>query len=124
LRLLLDTHTALWFLEGDRRLSATARSLIEDQATERWISAAAVWEVAIKRSTGKLDAPADFHDRMSRQGVRGLPVIDAHAAAVGELPMYHRDPFDRLMVAQAIAEGMAILSADKILHSYDVQVLW
>jgi PIN domain nuclease of toxin-antitoxin system len=124
LRLLVDTHTALWFLAGSRRLSATARGLIEDQTIERWISAAAVWEVAIKRSTGKLNAPADFHERMRNQGVRGLSVTDAHAAAVGELPMHHRDPFDRLMVAQAIAEGMAILSVDEILRAYDVPVLW
>ncbi len=124
MRLLVDTHTALWFLDGSRRLSATARGLIEDQTIERWISAAAVWEVAIKRSTGKLSAPADFHERMRVQGVRGLPVTDAHAAAVAELPMHHRDPFDRLMVAQAIAEGMAILSVDEILRAYDVPVLW
>ncbi len=124
MRLLVDTHTALWFLDGSRRLSATARGLIEDQTLERWISAAAVWEVAIERSTGKLKAPADFHERMRNQGVRGLPVTDAHAAAVGELPMHHRDPFDRLMVAQAIAEGMAILSVDEILRAYDVPVLW
>jgi PIN domain nuclease of toxin-antitoxin system len=124
LRLLVDTRTALWFLGGSKRLSETARSLLEDHTIERWVSAAAVWEVSIKRSTGKLKAPADFHERMREQGVRGLPVTDEHAAAVGELPMHHRDPFDRLIVAQAIAEGMAILSVDEILRAYDVPILW
>lgn len=124
MKLLIDTHSALWFLEGDPSLSAVARSLIEDEAIERRLSAASVWEVAIKRSTGKLMATDDFHERMERQGVRGLSVTDVHAAAVADLPMHHRDPFDRLLVAQAQAEGMSIVSKDKILRAYDVNVLW
>lgn len=124
MRLLVDTHAALWFLEGDRRLSHLARNLIEDDKIERRLSAATVWEVAIKRSLGKLIAPADFHERMAKQGVAGLPVTDAHAAAVADLPLPHHDPFDRLLVAQAQVEGMSILSADKILRKYDVPVLW
>ncbi len=124
MKLLIDTHAALWFLEGDTKLSAVAFDLIEDDTIERRLSAASVWEVAIKRSTGKLAATADFHERMEKQGVRGLSVTDAHAAAVADLPMHHRDPFDRLLVAQAMAEGMSILSKDEILHRYDVPVLW
>jgi PIN domain nuclease of toxin-antitoxin system len=124
LKLLIDTHAALWFLEGDANLSAVAFDLIEDHTIERRLSAASVWEVAIKRGTGKLVATADFHERMDRQGVRGLSVTDAHAAAVADLPMHHRDPFDRILVAQAMAEGMSILSNDEILHKYDVPVLW
>jgi PIN domain nuclease of toxin-antitoxin system len=124
LRLLVDTHAALWFLEGDLRLSHTARNLIEDDRIERRLSAAVVWEVAIKRRLGKLTAPADFYERMDRQGVRGLPVYDRHAVLVADLPLHHHDPFDRLLVAQAMAEGMSILSADRILHKYDVPVLW
>jgi len=124
LKLLIDTHVALWFLEGDSSLSAVALSLIEDGAIERRLSAASVLEVAIKRSTGKLRAPADFHERMERKGVRGLSITDAHAAAVADLPAHHKDPFDRLLVAQAMAEGMSILSKDEILHLYDVPVVW
>jgi PIN domain nuclease of toxin-antitoxin system len=124
LKLLIDTHAALWFLEGSTNLSALAFGLIEDDTIERRLSAASVWEVSIKRSAGKLTATADFHERMERQGVRGLSVTDAHAAAVADLPMHHRDPFDRLLVAQAMVEGMSILSKDQILHRYDVTVLW
>jgi PIN domain nuclease of toxin-antitoxin system len=114
----------LWFLEGDPSLSTVAFRLIEDDSIERRLSAASVWEVAIKRGAGKLTATADFHERMERQGVRGLAVTDAHAAAVADLPMHHRDPFDRLLVAQARLEGMTILSKDERLHAYDVPVIW
>jgi PIN domain nuclease of toxin-antitoxin system len=124
LKLLIDTHAALWFLEGDPSLSPVALSLIEDDAIERRLSAASVLEVAIKRGTGKLTATADFHERMERKGVRGLSITDTHAAAVADLPMHHKDPFDRLLVAQAMAEGMSILSKDEILHRYDVPVVW
>ena len=122
--LIVDTHAALWFLEGDSRLSATARVLIEDDGIERRLSAASVWEVAIKRRLGKLEAPADFHVRLGMQGVRGLPITDAHAVRIADLPMHHRDPFDRILVAQAQAEGMSILSVDRRLHAYGVPVLW
>jgi PIN domain nuclease of toxin-antitoxin system len=124
LKLLIDTHAALWFLEGDPNLSAVAFSLIEDDSIERRLSAASAWEVAIKRGSGKLTATADFHERMERKGVRGLSITDAHAAAVADLPMHHRDPFDRLLVAQARIEGMSILSKDEILRAYDVPVVW
>jgi PIN domain nuclease of toxin-antitoxin system len=123
-RLLLDTYAALWFLEGNERLSQTARALIEDDRIERRLSAAVVWEVAIKRGLGKLKVTADFHERMGRQGVSGLPVYDRHAARVADLPHHHSDPFDRLLVAQAIEEDMSILSADEILRKYDVDVIW
>jgi PIN domain nuclease of toxin-antitoxin system len=122
--LIIDTHAALWFLEGDSRLSATARVLIEDDGIERRLSAASVWEVAIKRRLGKLVAPADFHVHLGKQGVRGLPITDAHAVRIADLPMHHRDPFDRILVAQAEAEGMSILSVDRRLHAYGVPVLW
>lgn len=124
MRLLVDTHAVLWFLEGDPRLSYTARELIEDDKIERRLSAAVVWEIAIKRRLGKLTAPADIHERMGEQGVDGLPIYDHHAARVADLPLHHSDPFDRLLVAQAMAEGMTILSADAILRQYDVSVVW
>jgi PIN domain nuclease of toxin-antitoxin system len=122
--LIVDTHAALWFLEGDRRLSRAARALIEDDGIERRLSAASVWEVAVKRRLGKLEAAADFHELLYRQGLRGLPVTDVHAARIADLPLHHRDPFDRMLVAQALAEGMSILSADARLRAYDAPVLW
>ncbi len=122
--LIVDTHAALWFLKGDRRLSRAARALIEDDDVERRLSAVSVWEVAVKRGLGKLAAPSDFHEQMYRQGLRGLPVADVHGARVADLPLHHRDPFDRLLVAQALVEGMSIVSIDPRLRAYDVPVLW
>jgi PIN domain nuclease of toxin-antitoxin system len=122
--MIVDTHAALWFLEGDRRLSETARALIEDATIERRLSAVSVWEVAVKRSLGKLKAAADFHRLLYRQGLSALPVTDAHALLIAELPFHHRDPFDRMLVAQALAERMSILSVDPRLRAYDVTVVW
>jgi PIN domain nuclease of toxin-antitoxin system len=124
LKLLLDTHAALWLLANDRRLSPTARDLLEDDQVKCFLSAASVWEVAIKRSLGKLTVPAEFHRQMALRGVASVPVYDSHAAAVAELPLHHRDPFDRILVAQAAAESMSILSVDPQLRAYDVPVLW
>ncbi len=101
-----------------------ARALIEDDGVDRRLSAAVIWEVAIKRALGKLTARPDFHELLYKQGVIGLPVYDRHAARVAELPQRHGDPFDRLLVAQALDEGMSILSADPLLRQYDVSVVW
>ncbi len=122
--LIIDTHAALWFLKGDRRLSKGARALIEDNGVERRLSAASVWEVAIKRGLGKLTVNADFHQYLYKQGLRGLPVLDVHADRVADLPRHHRDPFDRLLVAQALVEGMSIVSRDPRLHAYEAPVIW
>lgn len=122
--LIFDTHAALWFLKGDRRLSRVARAMIEDDGVQRRLSAASVWEVAVKRRLGKLEARGDFHEYLYRQGLRGLPVTDTHAARVADLPLHHRDPFDRLLVAQALVEGMSIVSVDPRLEVYGVPVIW
>jgi PIN domain nuclease of toxin-antitoxin system len=124
LRLLVDTQAALWLLSKDKRLPPTARELIFDRSVDCFLSAASVWEVAIKRRLGKLNALADFHIHLRRHGVAGLPVYDRHAVLVADLPFHHHDPFDRLLVAQAIVERMSILSIDPILRKYDVPVLW
>jgi PIN domain nuclease of toxin-antitoxin system len=124
LKLLVDTHAALWLLLDDARLPASARRLLFDEENECVLSAATVWEAAIKRGLGKLKAPADFHVQMQRHGFTGLPVYDHHAARVANLTPHHRDPFDRLLVAQAMAEGMSILSDDAQIRAYDVPVLW
>ncbi|MGN6373730.1 MAG: type II toxin-antitoxin system VapC family toxin [Solirubrobacteraceae bacterium] len=122
--LIVDTHAALWFLSGDRRLSQAARALIEDEHIDRRLSAVSVWEVAVKRSIGKLKASARFHELLYEQGLFSLPVTDTHAVRFGELPFHHRDPFDRMLVAQAQIEDMSILSADPRLEPYDVRVVW
>ncbi len=98
--------------------------MIEDDGVERRLSAASVWEVVVKRGLGKLDVQADFHEYLYRQGLRGLPVVDAHAARVATLPRHHRDPFDRLLVAQALVEGMSIVSRDPRLRAYEAPVIW
>lgn len=122
--LIVDTHAALWFLEGDKRLSAMARELIEDDGVERRLSAVSVWEVAVKKSLGKLRVSTNFHRLLYEQGLSALPVTDTHALRIADLPFHHRDPFDRLLVAQAQAEGMSIVSKDAKLRAYDVTVLW
>ncbi|HEX5307506.1 MAG TPA: type II toxin-antitoxin system VapC family toxin [Solirubrobacteraceae bacterium] len=124
MRLLLDTHTALWLLADDRRLSEHACELLDDPRNEAVLSAVVVWEVAIKRSLGKLDAPDGFADLLLGGGAAPLPIAIDHARAVRRLPWHHRDPFDRLLVAQAQHERLAILSADEQLAAYGVRVNW
>lgn len=124
MRLLLDTHTALWLLADDERLSEHACELLDDPRNEGVLSAVVVWEVAIKRSLGKLDAPDGFAGLLLDGGAAGLPITIDHARAVRTLPWHHRDPFDRLLVAQAQSERLAILSADEQLAAYGVRVDW
>jgi PIN domain nuclease of toxin-antitoxin system len=123
-RLLLDTHTALWYLARDKRLSKDAGKLVLDAANELLLSAAVVWEVSVKRASGKLDAPHDFVDRMRRAGAQPLSMTIEHAEASAQLPWHHRDPFDRILIAQARAEGATLVSADPTLRAYDVRTAW
>ncbi len=124
MRLLLDTHAALWFVLGDERFGTAARRLVRDAEHEILVSAVVVWEVAIKRRLGKLDAPDHLVSRLTEYGAIGLPVTLDHAAAVEQLPDHHRDPFDRLLVAQAVAEGATLISRDPAFAPYDVPVAW
>ena len=124
MRLLLDTHAALWWIGGDRRLGEQARAELEDDANEVLLSAAVVWEVAIKRSLRKLEAPGEFAGTLLQADVRGLPVSVEHASLVERLPWHHRDPFDRLLVAQASVEGAALVTADEGLRAYGVPIVW
>jgi PIN domain nuclease of toxin-antitoxin system len=123
-RLLLDTHAALWLLADDPRLSKRAVTLVTDPRNDVILSAVVVWEVAIKRSLGKLDAPDGFADMLVDAGADPLPINLDHAHAVRELPWHHRDPFDRLLVAQAQHERVSILSGDERLAAYGVRVAW
>jgi len=123
-RLLTDTHAALWLLGEDKRLSSSADQMLTDASNEVMLSAAVVWEVAIKRSLGKLDAPDGFAGLLLDAGAVPLAVSIDHARAVRLLPWHHRDPFDRLLVAQAALEDAIIISNDERLHAYDVPVVW
>jgi PIN domain nuclease of toxin-antitoxin system len=124
LRLLLDTHAALWWLSGDERFGTEAEQQIGDTTNQVLLSAAVVWEVAIKRSLGKLKAPSDFAPTLVGAGAQPLPVSLEHAAAVEQLPWHHRDPFDRLLIAQATVERAALVSADMALAAYGIRVVW
>jgi PIN domain nuclease of toxin-antitoxin system len=123
-KLLLDTHAALWWLADDERLGGNAARQLTDASNRVLLSAAVVWEVAIKRYLGKLQAPADMAPTLLSGGVHPLPITIEHAAAVGALPWHHRDPFGRMLVAQAFAEGAAIVSQDDRLTAYDVTLIW
>ena len=128
MKLLLDTHTLLWFVLGDAQLSTPARQLIEDAANTKFVSPAAYWELAIKISIGKYalhESYETFIDRAIRQnGFLILPIEPCHTAVLTNLPFHHRDPFDRLMIAQAKVESLALVSSDAALDAYLIQRLW
>lgn len=124
MKLLLDTHAALWFLSGDERLGENAKRHLTDDTNRVLLSAAVVWEVAVKRSLGKLVLPEEYLRLLLDAGVQGLAVSVDHAAAVARLPWHHRDPFDRMLVAQASIEGAALVSPDEALRPYGVTLVW
>ena len=118
MRLLLDTHVFLWCVNDDRRLSKAARDLL-DGAAEIYVSSASIWEAAIKSRLGKLEADVDaLASAIAASGFLELPVSAKHAAAVARLPDFHGDPFDRLLIAQAISEPLRFLTADSVLRQY------
>ncbi|HTZ86902.1 MAG TPA: type II toxin-antitoxin system VapC family toxin [Solirubrobacteraceae bacterium] len=124
MRLLPDTHAALWLLDEDLRLSSRADRMLTEESNEVLLSAAVVWEVAIKRSLKKLEAPDGFAELLLEAGASPLAVSPDHAEAVAHLPWHHRDPFDRLLIAQARIGGVTLISADDRLRAYDVRVEW
>lgn len=122
---LLDTHLVLWWMSGEAgRISKKALAALGSEGFDPVVSAVTMWEVAIKRRLGKLDAPADLLPQLERAGVELLPVTARHADLVGSLPLHHRDPFDRLLVAQATLEGLPLVSSDKSLRRYEIEILW
>ena len=124
MRLLLDTHAALWWLAGDDRIGADAERQLCDETNRVLLSAAVIWEVAIKRSLGKLKAPADLAATLIGAGAQPLPITLEHAAALEALPWHHRDPFDRMLVAQALKDGATLISQDQTLDQYGVPRTW
>ena len=118
MRILLDTNLVLWAMSGDEKLSELARKEI-DQAEIVYVSAASVWEIAIKANLGRLDIDLDeFLPKLDEAGFVELPVSWSHARAVRDLPGHHRDPFDRLLVAQALSEPLRLLTHDRLLERY------
>lgn len=128
MRLLLDTHTFLWFSLASPKLSLRARMLIEDAGNDKFLSIASPWEAGIKVSTGKLTLAKSvdlfFAEQMQRNGITLLPITLAHIARAATLPFHHRDPFDRMLVAQSLTEGVPLVSADSAMDAYGLVRLW
>jgi PIN domain nuclease of toxin-antitoxin system len=129
LRVLLDTHAFLWWAsERGARLSDHARELLSDGATDAAFSIASVWEIAIKVGAGRMALPDDVEryvpDRLRHHGFALMSIEPAHAYRAGALPTIHRDPFDRMLIAQAQIEGLPILTADPAISRYDVETIW
>jgi PIN domain nuclease of toxin-antitoxin system len=122
-RLLLDTNAVLWWLAEHPKLGSAARRQIEELDTMVYVSAVSAVEIGIKKSIGKLRAPDDFEEQIAVDGFTALPITLRHGLAVGELPLLHRDPFDRLLVAQARCESLTLVTADRKLTQYDVPTL-
>ena len=128
MRLLLDTQALLWFCEGHASLSISARAAIEEPANEKFVSHATAWEVAIKMNLGKLKLTIPYEEffpgALLANGFRELPPDFRHYRELLALPLHHRDPFDRLLVAQAKAEGFTVVTCDPQFLTYGVDVLW
>lgn len=122
MNLLLDTHALLWWL-GDVELGDEVREVINAPGPAPFVSAATVWEVAIKINLGKLDAPEPLVQAVTEEGFEPLPISFEHAERAGGLPLHHTDPFDRLLIAQAQVEGLTIVTRDRSFDAYEVAVL-
>jgi len=120
--LLLDTHVALWAITGDVTLGADFLDRLRHDP-DIFLSPVSLWESTIKQAAGKLPGPADLAERVRDMGFQELPVSHTHAIVAGRLPPYHRDPFDRMLVAQAVTEGVTLVSRDPSIALYDVEVL-
>ena len=120
--LLLDTHVVLWWLADDPSLSEGIKSRL-DHEPDVYVSSASVWEIAIKQAIGKVAEPADLPERVRDSGFRELPISFEHAIAAGRLPLIHRDPFDRMLIAQAQCEHLTLVTRDPLCQRYAVAVL-
>ena len=123
MKLLLDTHIVVWWGDNSPRLAPAIRAVVADSANEVFLSSVSWWELAIKAAKGHLAIPTGLRSRLRQDGFRDLPITAEHALGVARLPLLHRDPFDRLLVAQALAEGLVLVTHDDVLTRYDVPVL-
>ncbi|MCL4146527.1 UNVERIFIED_CONTAM: hypothetical protein GTU68_056430 [Idotea baltica] len=127
MKLLLDTHTLIWFFESDSKLSSTAKSLIENPDNQNYFSVASIWEVVIKQNLGKLNLskPLDYIlTHIQKNGIEIINIEAQQALKVADLPLHHRDPFDRLIIAQSLILGYSIISKDTKLDQYPIDRLW
>lgn len=122
-RLLLDTHVLLWWLGGDPRLGPQAVAVIADPHNEVYVSAASTWEISIKVAIGKLQVPDNMSSIIDEEGFSPLPISPYHGDQAGQLPEYHKDPFDRMLVAQAQAEGLILMTQDQAVMQYPVRTM-
>ncbi|MBM4353700.1 MAG: type II toxin-antitoxin system VapC family toxin [Deltaproteobacteria bacterium] len=123
MKLLLDTHVLLWWLADSRKLSKEVKRAIADPGNVVTVSAATIWEIAIKRTLGKLTIPDNWYEVLAEEPFQRLPIHWHHAREAQELPDHHRDPFDRMLVAQARSEGLVLATHDERILAYDVTVL-
>ncbi|WP_028298938.1 type II toxin-antitoxin system VapC family toxin [Olivibacter sitiensis] len=124
---LLDTHAFLWFINGDKQLSGKARALIENPIHDRYISTATFWEMAIKLNLGKLQLDISFRElylEIEKNGFNLLPITIAHTESLISLELYHRDPFDRMLISQAMVDKLTIITADSNFEKYKVKQIW
>ncbi|MFM6060543.1 MAG: type II toxin-antitoxin system VapC family toxin [Microcystis aeruginosa] len=128
MKLMLDTHTFLWFIEGNMNLSDNARQLIENKENQRFLSVASLWEMSIKVSIKKLKLALSFPDLVEQEiygnNIRLLEILPTHLDVLARLPFYHKDPFDRLIISQSIVEEITVVTKDTAFETYPVKLLW
>jgi PIN domain nuclease of toxin-antitoxin system len=128
MKIVIDTHSLLWFIMGDDRLSNDARTIIEDLDNHILVSIGSLWEIAIKVNIGKLrflqTYPELFPSELQKNEIEVLPIRHEHLTTLATLPLYHRDPFDRIIIAQAMSENVAIATKDDAFRSYAVEIIW
>jgi PIN domain nuclease of toxin-antitoxin system len=124
MNLLLDTHVFLWALSDPQRLDAKAAAAIQNRNNAVFVSSVSSVEIAIKAALGKLDAPTDLGDEIVLRGFSHMPLCFEHGAALRTMPLHHQDPFDRMLIAQAMLEGLTIITHDQKFERYPVEVLW
>ena len=128
MKILIDTHALLWLITGDKQLSAKSSQIFSDTDNELFFSMASFWEICIKVSIGKLQLSDNWDtlikDELTYNSIKLLPISEPHCLQVIQFPFYHRDPFDRLIIAQAVVEEMQIMTADNIFSQYEVKTIW
>ena len=127
MKLLLDSHSIIWFLDGSSKLSKNARNVIEDENNIKFICSASLWEIAIKISLKKADFSISFVEFVSLIELNGfdiLPITTIHSLEVSQLPFFHRDPFDRMLVAQALVDELVVVTKDDWIKLYSIKAIW
>jgi PIN domain nuclease of toxin-antitoxin system len=123
MKLLLDTHILLWWLTQDQKLSQTETAIITDSDNLIFVSAATAWEIVVKKMIGKLEAPDDLPAALAANNFLELPITIEHSQKLYQLPLHHHDPFDRIMVAQAISENLTLMTRDAKIALYDIKII-